>query len=89
MIYKTQFLTRRGWVLRLALTKYLIPFGDNIKPEELRKLRGYHHSLRGQQQIFEEEATKSLNIHRSPMRALKSDIGRIGKNFPRLLPPLR
>ncbi len=57
--------------------------------EELRKLRGYYHSLLGQQRVFEDAAAKHPNIESPPVHVLRDELRRIEADFPGLLPPFK
>lgn len=55
--------------------------------EQLRELRAYYHSLRGQDRVF--ESAKHPSIEHSPVLVLTEEIARLEKAFPGLVPPFK
>jgi len=57
---------------------------------QTKKLRGFYHSLLGQQRVFDDAASKNqIVIANEPVDLLNDEISRVEKEFPNLLPPFR
>src|SRR5262245_62151494 len=58
--------------------------------DQIQKLRGYYHSLMGNQQVLDEAAAgKHLIIRDRQFRVLAGELNRLEADFPGFLPPFR